>query len=137
MKKITSFLLLLLTAGLTGCATTGGGNVPIVNLNAGASKSLATGEVGESMQSSDLIRLQTLVATAKPHETASWKGEESGYTYTFNSQNIFVNSQGQACRTYTVLAKGIFTKKEMPAVTACRSSDGSWQASTDTNQMNA
>jgi len=136
MKKVISFLLFMAVIGLTGCATTGGGS-SIANLNTGSDKLLATGDVGESMHAADVTKLQTLVATAKPHETANWKGEESGYTYIFTSQNIFVNSKGQACRTYTLLAKGIFTKKEMPAVTACRSNDGSWQASTDINQMNA
>lgn len=86
---------------------------------------LAATKIAKNMDADDRQQLANLVKRATIHATKTWKNDTSGYTYTFNSLNIFVNRQGMPCRDYTFKASDVWHKESMQA-TACRDESGEW-----------
>lgn len=107
MKKQILTAAILFT--LTGCATT---HVPSVPPPPGAER-LTAEKVNRGMDDNDRGQLVQLISTAKPTETIT-----TG-SFDFTSYNIFINDQGQPCRTYSVNVRHFFGDKESKQ-TACR-----------------
>lgn len=114
MKQILGITAILLS--LTGCATVG-----IMTPPPPGADSLTSAKINNSLSDNDRAQLAHLINTAKPTATVS-----SG-SFTFTSYNIFINGQGQPCRTYSVTVSHIFGNKESKQV-ACRV-NGNWVGS--------
>lgn len=130
MKKIIAPIIISLA--LTGCATTNmqpGEQHPADKIS-GTTKvmcCLATPEINQVMSDADKVKLQQLVTSAKSNQKINWQGSNK---YEFESINIFVNKEGQACRKYKLtgdLGSFIFHSEKQAELIACRDDDGAWK----------
>lgn len=119
MKKMAILVLLTMSVGLAGCASTGNEED---TMDQGKTNGLVTMKINKKMAADDKAKLEQLVANSAIHQATSWKGAESGTMFTFTSLNIYVNNRGAPCREYQLKAG-----RQTMQATACRDADAQWQ----------
>jgi len=114
--------------GLAGSAI-GGGAGKVVAIGAGAIIGALVGaEVGKSMQSSDSTKTYNALNSNATNQTTKWKNKNTGATYTVTPTTGRMTMNGNSnCREYRTTAV-INGKKQQMYGTACRQTDGTWQA---------
>ncbi len=148
--KIRTFLIpgMLLTAmAITGCQTTQeqtgqvigaiAGGVLGNQVGSGSGRVAATiagtmlggylgGELGRSMDDSDRYRAAEALERAPTNDTVSWSNPDTGNDYAVTPTRTYYDD-ALPCREYTTEA-WVGGRKETLYGTACRQSDGTWQA---------
>lgn len=84
------------------------------------------GELGKSMDENDRYRTQQALETTRTRQTSSWHNPDTGNEYRVTPTRTYEDTTG-VCREYTTEA-WIDGKKQSVYGTACRQTDGSWQA---------
>jgi surface antigen len=85
------------------------------------------GELGRQMDENDRYRANQALESAATHHTTSWSNPDTGNDYAVTPTRTYYQDS-RPCREYTTEA-WIDGRKETIYGTACRNSDGSWQAS--------
>jgi len=85
------------------------------------------GTLGRSMDENDRYQANEAMESAPTNQTTSWSNPDSGNEYSVTPTRTYY-SDSRPCREYTTEA-WIDGRKETIYGTACRNSDGSWQAS--------
>ena len=84
------------------------------------------GSIGRYMDEQDRQQVQYALEANRTNQPTSWRNPDSGYAYTVTPSRTYETAEGP-CREYTTQAV-IGGKRETVYGTACRQSDGSWQA---------
>jgi surface antigen len=82
--------------------------------------------IGKNMDATDHLKACQALENSRTGEATTWRNPDSGTTYTVVPTRTYQAAQGP-CREYTMDAK-VGEKTEQVHGTACRQSDGSWQA---------
>lgn len=141
------FLALPLAASLAACETSNEKTGTVIGAIAGAAigtqigsgsgTAIATiagtllggyigGELGRQMDEKDRQQAAATLESTPTHETSTWTNPDTGNRYEVTPTRTFVDDQ-QPCREYTTEA-WIDGQRETVVGTACRQSDGTWQA---------
>ena len=152
-KGLVAFIALLLSINLSGCssntqqqnttlgsiagAVVGGGAGAFVGQGVGKAVAIGVGLVGGAliggymgnhMDSTDNARMSAAMDNPTYKSTA-WTNEKTGVSYSARPTSEITASNGQdVCRTFHTTAT-IEGKTQEVDGTACRQSDGTWQAS--------
>lgn len=124
MKKTIIFLITLFNFLLLSGCTTISGTEASKSSDVLRQERLATDILANSMQPSDLTKLEEVINTARPRQVVSWKISD-GNKFEFTSLKVFLNEQGEPCRSYLLKKLGLFEKKTHIMV-ACRNNQGKW-----------
>lgn len=140
--------MLAATVALSGCQTTqeqvgqvlGGvaGGVLGNRVGSGSGRVAATiagtmlggylgGKLGQAMDDSDRYRAAQALEKSPTNSTVSWSNPDTGNDYAVTPTRTYYED-AQPCREYSTEA-WIDGRRETVYGTACRGSDGSWQAS--------
>ena len=144
-------ILILLAAGgslaLAGCQTTNEQQGQVIGAIAGGllgnqvgggrGRTAATiagtilggfigGNIGRQMDDGDRYRAGAALESTPSYQTSSWENPDSGNRYSVTPTKTYY-SDSRPCREYTTEA-WIDDRRETIYGTACRQSDGSWQA---------
>lgn len=84
------------------------------------------GSVGQQMDELDRYKTQQVLETSPTGATSSWNNPDTGVAYSVTPTNTYESVSGP-CRDYTTEAV-IEGRAEVVHGTACRQSDGTWQA---------
>ncbi len=85
------------------------------------------GAIGKNMDDNDRYRSQNALENNPSNQTSAWHNPDSGNRYEVTPTRTYDTARGP-CREYTTEAE-IDGQRETVYGTACRQSDGSWQAS--------
>ncbi len=85
------------------------------------------GNIGQSMDENDRYRANEALETTPTNRTSSWRNPDSGNYYEVTPTRTYESASGP-CREYATEAV-IDGRRETVYGTACRQSDGTWQAS--------
>jgi surface antigen len=85
------------------------------------------GNIGRQMDDGDRYQAARALESTPTYESASWQNPDSGNRYSVTPTRTYY-ADSSPCREYTTEA-WIDGRKETIYGTACRQSDGSWQAS--------
>lgn len=85
------------------------------------------GNIGRQMDDGDRYRAGQALESTPSNQSTSWENPDSGNRYAVTPTNTYY-SDSRPCREYTTEA-WIDGQRETIYGTACRQSDGSWQAS--------
>jgi surface antigen len=122
-----------LLAGLTGCASIGGGgdlggSEPARSL--GGAEQLVPGYVGQQMTPQDRERVRLALERNANYEPAAWQGGQRGTLFRVTPIRTFDGADGNRCRDYDTQAT-IDGRLQKIRATACRQADGSWRPLSD------
>jgi len=113
--------------GIAG-SSVGGGNGRTAAIVAGTlAGAMLGGAVGKSMDATDKYNTQQALETAPVGQPVSWTNPDNQSRYTVTPTRTNYRSDGSPCREYSTTAI-INGKKETIYSTACRQTDGTWQA---------
>ncbi|MEW7977788.1 MAG: RT0821/Lpp0805 family surface protein [Candidatus Sedimenticola endophacoides] len=148
MKTHILTALLVTTLGLGGCQTTNEGSGQVIGGLAGGLLGTQVGKgdgrtaaiivgtlvgayiggnVGKSMDQNDRAYANRALESTPTHQATSWRNPDSGNYYEVTPTRTYSTDRGP-CREYTTQAV-IDGRSETVYGTACRQSDGTWQAS--------
>jgi surface antigen len=85
------------------------------------------GNIGRQMDDGDRYRAGQALEATPTYQSSSWTNPDSGNRYAITPTKTYYSGSGP-CREYTTEA-WIDGKRETVYGTACRQSDGTWQAS--------
>jgi len=125
-KRDTGAVLGGIAGGVLGNQVGGGSGrtaAIIVGTLAGA---YIGGSIGQQMDDNDYYRSQQALESNPVNRTSSWRNPDSGNRYQVTPTRTYETASGP-CREYTTEAV-INGRAETVYGTACRQSDGSWQA---------
>lgn len=122
-----------LLAGLTGCASIGGGgdgggSEPARAL--GSADQLVPGYVGQQMAAQDRERVLLALERNGNYEPAAWQGGQAGTLFRVTPVRTFDGTGGSRCRDFDTQAT-IEGRLQKIRATACRQADGSWRPLSD------
>ena len=125
-KEVAGTVIGAVIGGVVG-SRIGNGNGRVVGAVAGTVAGGAIGHsIGKSMDATDHLKACQALEDTRTGEATTWRNPDSGTTYTMTPTRTYQAERGP-CREYTLDAKvGEHTEKVYG--TACRQSDGSWQA---------
>jgi len=114
--------------GVAGSAI-GAGTGQVVAIGAGAIVgALIGGAIGHSMDHSDHVEATYALEHTPKHKAHHWKNNKTGAHYTVIPTSERISLKGHSdCRNYRTIA-WINGKKQQVTGTACRKSNGSWEA---------
>lgn len=125
-KRDTGTVLGGIAGGILGNQVGGGSGrtaAIIVGTLAGA---YIGGSIGQQMDDNDHYRSQQALESNPVNRTSSWRNPDSGNSYQVTPTRTYETASGP-CREYTTEAV-IDGRTETVYGTACRQSDGTWQA---------
>ncbi|MCW8903341.1 RT0821/Lpp0805 family surface protein [Sedimenticola sp.] len=125
-KRDTGTVLGGIAGGILGNQVGGGSGrtaAIIVGTLAGA---YIGGSIGQQMDDNDRYRSQQALESNPVNRTSSWRNPDSGNSYQVTPTRTYETASGP-CREYTTEAV-IDGRTETVYGTACRQSDGTWQA---------
>lgn len=148
MNRMSLTICVLLSAALSGCATTGPqedagmliggvlGGVLGHQVGGGRGQTAATilgtlagaaigGSIGRSMDELDRMKMAATLETTRTGVQTTWRNPDTGNEFVVLPTSTTESSSGP-CREYTLRAK-IGDQWEDVYGTACRQADGSWQ----------
>jgi len=149
MKRVVALMVSTAILGSAGCTAPptkeqtgtviGGalGGVLGSQVGSGRGKTAATivgaiaggligGSIGRYMDQQDQQRVAYALEANRTNQPTSWHNPDTGYDYTVTPTNTYQSAEGP-CREYSTDAV-IDGRRETVYGTACRQSDGSWQA---------
>lgn len=149
MRKRSKVAVLVIGAALvlTGCQTTKEQQGQVIGavaggllgnqIGSGSGRTAATiagtivggfvgGNIGRQMDDGDRYRAGQALETTPSYQSSSWQNPDTGAHYSVTPTNTYY-AESRPCREYTTEA-WIDGQRETLYGTACRQSDGSWQA---------
>jgi len=120
-------------AGLSGCASIGGGgdaggDEPSRAL--GSTDQLVPGYVGQQMTAPDRDRVRLALEQNGNYEPTAWQGGQRGTLFRVTPVRTFDGAGGSRCRDFDTQAT-IDGRHQKIRATACRQVDGSWRPLSD------
>lgn len=112
--------------GLLGHQVGGGGGRAAATIVGAIAGGVVGQNIGRSMDQTDRLRTAQVLESSPTGAPTSWRNPDTGAQYTVVPTRTYDQAQGP-CREYTMDAV-IGGRHEKVYGTACRQSDGSWQA---------
>nr|VFJ66104.1 MAG: Surface antigen [Candidatus Kentron sp. DK] len=126
-KEQTGTILGGALGGVLGSQVGGGSGKTAATIVGALAGAMIGGGIGRSMDETDRMRTMRSLETTGTGTPTSWQNPDTGNEYTVTPTNTYYEAD-RPCREYSVDAT-IEGRQEKIHGTACRMSDGSWQAS--------